>query len=103
MNDYRLSPTPLLNLKTGKSVCQINSEAHGTEKIFYWVIVVVATGPFTDSSSITGLGEEIANVLRENTKSEKIRIAIMAVESMMDKNSKKHIKTSVRESNRCSL
>ena len=86
MNDYRLSPTPLLNLKTGKSVCQINSEAHGTEKIFYWVIVVVATGPFTDSSSITGLGEEIANVLRENTKSEKIRIAIMAVESMMDKN-----------------
>lgn len=74
----------LLDLKTGKSVCQISSEAHGTEKMFYWVIVVVATGPYTDSSAITGLGEEIANVIRERAKSEKVRIAIMAIESILE-------------------
>ena len=73
----------LLDLKTGKSVCRISSEAHGTEKIFIWVIVIVATGPFTDSSAITGLGEEIVRVIEKNSKSEKIRIAIMAVESII--------------------
>lgn len=74
----------LLDLKTGKSVCQIRSEAHGTEKMFYWVIVVAATGPFTDSSAITGLGEEIAKVIRGRAKSEKVHIAIMAAESIIE-------------------
>ena len=74
----------LLDLKTGKSVCQINSEAHGKEKIFIWVIFAVATGPVTESSAITGLGEEIANVIRENAKSDKVRIAIMAAETITE-------------------
>lgn len=72
----------LLDLKTGKSVCQISSEAHGKEKIFIWVIFAVATGPVTKSSAITGLGEEIANVIRKNAKSDKVSIAIMAAETI---------------------
>ena len=46
--------------------------------------VFVATGPFTDSSAITGLGEEIVNVIRKDSKSEKFRIAIMAVQSLIE-------------------
>ena len=75
----------LLDLKTGKSVCQISSEAHGTEKIFVWVIVVVATGPLTDSSAITVLGEEIANEIRKHAKSDTVSIAIMATETIIEK------------------
>lgn len=74
----------LLDLKTGKSVCQISSEAHGKEKFFIWVIYVVGAGPVTKSSAITGLGEEIANVIRENAKSDKVRIAIMAAETITE-------------------
>ena len=74
----------LLYLKTGKSVCQISSEAHGKEKLFYWVIVVIGTGPFTESSAITDLGEEMANVIRKHAKTDKVRIAIMAAETIME-------------------
>jgi hypothetical protein len=72
----------LLDLKTAKSVCRISSKAHGTEKMFYWVIVIVATGPFTDSSAITGLGEEIVNVIEKDAGSDKVRVAIMALETI---------------------
>ena len=74
----------LLDLKTGKSVCQISSEAHGKEKFFIWIIVVVGTGPVTESSAITGLGEEIANVIRKHAKSDKVSIAIMAAETITE-------------------
>lgn len=72
----------LLDLKSGDSVCQIRSEAHGKEKGFIWIIVMIAAGPTTKSSAITDLGEEIASVIRENTKSEKVSIAIMAAETI---------------------
>jgi len=72
----------LLDLKTGKSVCQISSEAHGKEKAFIWIIVGVGAGPTTKSSAITDLGEEIATVIRKNIKSGKISIAIMAAEAI---------------------
>jgi len=74
----------LLDLKTGKSVCQISSKAHGKEKVFYWVIVVVGTGPLTESSAITVLGEEIANVIRKHAKSDTVNIAIMAAETIIE-------------------
>jgi hypothetical protein len=76
----------LLDLKTGNSVCQISSEAHGKEKAFIWIIVALATGPATEYSAITDLGEEIAHVIRARAKSEKVRIAIMAVENIIEEN-----------------
>ena len=72
----------LLDLKTAESVCHISSEAHGKEKGFIWIIVMVAAGPTTKSSAITDLGEEIANIIRKKAKSEKISIAIMAAETI---------------------
>jgi hypothetical protein len=73
----------LLDLKTGESVCQVSSQAHGTERYFMWVVFWAASGPYTWSSASTGLGEELSKIIRGHTASEKVRIAIMAVDRLM--------------------
>jgi hypothetical protein len=64
-------------LKSGGTVCQINSEAGGKGIILNVLVFVVGTGPMTYTAVTSDLSHEIVKAIRANTNSETIRFAIM--------------------------
>jgi hypothetical protein len=75
----------ILDMKTGEMVCQISSEAHGTERAAIYIVIVAGTIALTSSSAIKGLAREVGRVINNLSKSEKIRIAVIAAESELHK------------------
>lgn len=75
----------ILDMKTGKMVCQISSEAHGTERAAVYIVIVAGTIPLTSSSAIKGLAREAGRVINNLSNSEKVRISVIAAESELHK------------------
>ena len=73
----------IIDIMTGETVCQISSEAHGTERFAHWVIIVAGTIPLTSASAIKGVAREIGRKINNLAGSEKIRIAILATENKL--------------------
>lgn len=73
--------TVIIDMRSGETVRQITSKAHGTSHGAFWVVIVAATIPLTVSSAIKGLAKETGRVVDELAGSEKVRIAVIAAES----------------------
>ncbi|MEN8207270.1 MAG: tetratricopeptide repeat protein [Pseudomonadota bacterium] len=71
----------IIDMRSGETVCQISSEAHGTSHGAFWVVIFAATIPLTESSAINGLAKETGRVIDELAGSERVRIAVIAAES----------------------
>jgi TPR repeat protein len=71
----------IIDMRSGETVRQISSKAHGTSRGAFWVVIVAATMPLTESSAIKGLAKETGRVIDELSGSGKVRIAVIAAES----------------------
>jgi hypothetical protein len=78
--EVRLSAT-IIDLKNERSLYDINSSAQGTFSgvgLFYGLFIV----PMTESGAIEGLGHGIAKSIINNGHTEKVRIAVLALENL---------------------
>jgi hypothetical protein len=74
----------IIDLRTGKFVCNIRSSAIGRDRMLYYVIFIAGNEAQTDDSAVKGLSAEIGNAINDHNKHKNTRIAIMSNEVFID-------------------
>lgn len=71
----------IIDLRQGSVVSRLNTRSSGKGRMLYYVIIIVAADPMTESAVISGLGKSIAETLAVESPAERLRIAILAAET----------------------
>ena len=71
----------IIDLRHGSVVSQLSAKSSGKVRMLYYVIIMVAADPMTESAVISGLSESIAETLAAESHSGRLRIAILAAET----------------------
>jgi len=71
----------IIDLRQGSIVTQLSATSSGKGRMLYYVIIIVAADPMTESAVISGLSESIAETLAAESHSGRLRIAILAAET----------------------
>lgn len=71
----------IIDLRDGSVITQLSATSSGKGRMLYYVIIIVAADPMTESAVISGLSKSIAETLAAKSHSGKLRIAILAAET----------------------
>jgi len=72
----------IIDLRQGSVVSRLNARSSGKGRMLYYVIIIIAADPMTESAVIRGMGKSIAETLAAESHSGSLRIAILAAETL---------------------
>jgi hypothetical protein len=71
----------IIDLRDRSVVSQLSASSSGRGRMLYYVIIIVAADPMTESAVIRGLSESIAETLAVESHFGSLRIAVLAAEA----------------------
>jgi|GEM_PF-7095308 len=72
----------IYDMKTGAALCRIDATAKGLERVFSYVIIFTGTTPHVVKPALEALVKDIVRTIRAANQKPRMRIAILAAESI---------------------